>query len=250
MANRSAATKILPGAVITSVPQYLAYIQDACSNFTDPLFRGHREESWSLVPKIARLKLRDDRDLLSAEQAMLAEFRGRALPHLEFQPRTNWEWLAVAQHFGMATRLLDWTTNPLAALWFAIEGPSKRESRAAVWIFHTFASDYVADTEKESPFSTDSTRVFRPTHMTRRIVAQDGWFTVHKFMKKSGRFVPLQNNTRYKKRLSYVVVPPDAFAQLRAELDRCGMNSASLYADLPSLSRHIEWRFSPMKDEE
>jgi len=249
MDKRSTVVKILPGAVITSVSQYLEYIQDACSNFTDPLFRRHREESWSLVPKIARLELRDNKDLLSTEQAMLTEFRRRALPHLEFQHRTNWEWLALAQHFGMATRLLDWTTNPLAALWFAIEGPPEGQSRAAVWIFHAFPSDYVANTEKESPFSTDWTRVFRPAHFTRRIVAQDGWFTVHKFIKKPGRFVPLQHNMRYKKRLSYVVVPPDAFAQLRAELDRCGMNSASLYADLPGLSRHIEWRFSPLKDE-
>ena len=178
---------------------------------------------------------------------MLTDFKGRALPHLEFQQRTNWEWLALAQHFGMATRLLDWTTNPLAALWFAIEYPS--ESRAAVWIFHALPSDYVADTEKGSPFSTDLTRVFRPTHLTRRIVAQDGWFTVHKFIKKSDRFVPLQNIARYQKCLSYIVVPPDNFAQLRAELNRCGMNSASLYADLPGLSRHIEWKFSPLKDE-
>ena len=250
MANRRTSDELLPGAVITSVSKYLGYIQDACSNFTDPLFRGHRDENWSLVPKIARLALRDDCDLLSTEKAMLDEFKRRAQPHLEFQPRTNWEWLAVAQHFGMATRLLDWTTNPLAALWFAIEGLSEGHSRAAVWIFHAFASDYVADTEKESPFSTDVTRVFRPTHLMHRIVAQDGWFTVHKFIKKSGRFVPLQKNARYKKRLSYVVVPASAFAQLRVELDRCGMNSASLYADLPGLSRHIEWRFSPLEDEE
>lgn len=249
MVKRSAIERISPGEVITSVSQYLEYIQSVCLDFTDPLFRGHQVESWRLIPKISRLDLRDNKKLLPTEQEMLAEFKGRALPHLEFQPRTDWEWLALAQHFGMATRLLDWTTNPLAALWFAIENPSNGVSRAAVWIFHASSADYVADTVNESPFATDQTRVFRPTHLTRRIVAQDGWFTVHKFVEKPSQFVPLEDNATYKNRLSYVVVPPNAFAQLRAELNRCGMNSASLYADLPGLSKHIEWRFSPLKDE-
>ena len=250
MSDKAGSGKILPGAVISSVPQYLQYVQDACSNFTDPLFRGHSQEGWLLVPKIARLKLRDGNEILDAEQTMLDEFRRRAVPHVDFQPRTDWEWLAIAQHFGMATRLLDWTTNPLAALWFAIESPAERESRAAVWIFHAFSTDYVADPEDESPFATDVTRVFHPKHLTRRIVAQDGWFTVHKYVKKSRRFVPLENNARYKNRLSYVAVQPDAFARLRAELDRCGVNPAALFADLPGLSRHIQWKRSPLEDEE
>ncbi len=165
MAKRSTVAKILPGAVITTVSQYLDYIQDACSNFTDPLFRGHREESWSLVPKIARLELRDNKDLLSTEQAMLTEFRGRALPHLEFQPRSNWEWLALAQHFGMATRLLDWTTNPLAALWFAIEGPSEGQSRAAVWIYRERVPVLHRLDESLSPHA-----LYAPDRCTRRLV--------------------------------------------------------------------------------
>lgn len=243
-------TNTAPGAVVRSVAKYLDYVQAACSNFANPLFRGHCEESWSLSPKIARLTLRDDAELLSAEQSMLTEFQRRALPHLEYQPRTKWDWLALAQHFGMPTRLLDWTTNPLAALWFAIENPASSNSRAAVWIFHAFPSEYVTDPDAESPFSTNFTMVFRPNHLTRRIVAQDGWFTVHKYIRKSKRFIPLERNTRYKQRLSYVAIPPDAFASLRAELDRCGVNAAALYADLPSLSRYIAWKFSPLPDED
>lgn len=239
----------LPGALISSVSQYLEYIQDACSDFTNPLFRGHTQEDWTLVPKVARLELRNGAEVLEAEREMLDDFRRRALPHLEFQPRTEWEWLAVAQHFGMATRLLDWTTNPLAALWFAIDGPAVSGARAVVWIFHAFTSDYVADPAAESPFATDITRVFRPNHLLRRIVVQDGWFTVHKYVKKSGRFIPLENNARYRNRLSYVAVRPEDFAHLRIELDRCGVNPASLFADLTGLSRHILWRFSPLVDE-
>ena len=179
-----------------------------------------------------------------------AEFKARALPYLEFQPRTNWEWLAIARHYGMPTRLLDWTTNPLAALWFAVDRPANDKSRATVWIFFAMDDDYVADPDQESPFHTDRTRVFRPSHLTRRIVAQNGWFTVHRYMTKRKRFVPLQNNKTYTSRLSRVAIPPDAFASIRRELDRCGINSASLYADLGGLARHIEWKFYQYEDED
>jgi len=86
--------------------------------------------------------------------------------------------------------------------------------------------------------------------MDRRIVAQDGWFTVHKLLEDQQRFIPLEDQNRYRNRLSYVAVPPAAFARLRLELNRCGVNTAALLADLPGLSRHIQWKMSPMEDEE
>ena len=67
------AEKFLPGDVITSVSKYLAYIDGNCTNFSNVLFRGHRVENWSLLPKIAWLPLPDDEDLLSIEQSMLRE---------------------------------------------------------------------------------------------------------------------------------------------------------------------------------
>src|SRR4051794_31742341 len=85
------------------------------NEFTDTdelLFRGHRCSSWRLNPSLSRLRLRAQATLPTAEQSMLTRFKREAVPHLRFQPQDDWDWLSVAQHHGLATRLLDWTGMP------------------------------------------------------------------------------------------------------------------------------------------
>src|SRR5262245_4587032 len=53
------------------------------------------------------------------ESRLFRRFKDRSLPHLTFTPHDDWEWLAVAQYFGLPTRLLDWSGNPLVPAYFA-----------------------------------------------------------------------------------------------------------------------------------
>jgi hypothetical protein len=58
---------------------------------------------------------------------ILEEFKKRGTPFLEKMPQNNFEWLVLLQHYGGITQLLDWTKNPLIALYFAINSPGKND---------------------------------------------------------------------------------------------------------------------------
>jgi hypothetical protein len=68
-------------------------------------------------------------------------------------------------------------------------------------------------------------------------------------MQEENRFIPLENQVRYRPKLTKICVPPEAFSDIRYQLDRCGVNAASMLTDLPGLCRHIEWVHSLADDE-
>jgi hypothetical protein len=234
---------------ISSLPQYWEHIEERCSGIRDVLFRGHRQAEWLLEPKISRLRLRRSMRSVDAERQMLEEFKRRAIPHLGPEARSNWDWLALAQHHGLPTRLLDWTTNPLVALWFAVERPPEQNADGAVWMFVGERADYADEHTSADPFALTRTLIFRPRHLTSRIIAQSGWFTVHRFVPSRPGFIPLERNARQKHRLTRFIVPLKYFYVLREDLARCGISAASLFADLEGLCRDLKWMVAPPDDE-
>ena len=101
------------------------------------LFRGQEEYFENgLLPKIFRPSnekneiIFKNEKLLETEKKVIKLFKDRAIPQLEFIPKDKdvLQWLAIAQHYGLRTRLLDWTQNALIALWFCVKNGEPKET--------------------------------------------------------------------------------------------------------------------------
>ena len=149
----------------------------------------------------------------------------------------DWELLVVAQHFGMKTRLLDWTSNPLAALFFACSDWRKGN----VNVYALDAGQFLSE-PKKGPFETGKTQVIRPNLNNPRIIAQHGWFTAHKFSRSTGKFVPLEKNNEIKKSVQEMIIPEGARTPLLKSLDRHGVSSRTLFPDLEGLCKYLNWK--------
>jgi len=226
---------------ITSVAGFLTIIEasDVPARRNDGLpgrvFRGQPTDK-PLLPKFAReAKKHHLADAPEVEERLLDDFSRLALPYLSSaRPRNRIEWLAVAQHHGLATRLLDWTGNPLFALWFAVNKDPDGDY-GAFWILEVSDDHLLPLNSKKNVFNLDWTYLFRPPHITQRIVVQDGWFTLHRYLEEKNKFIALENQSRFKQNLTKFMIPAAAFGELRKQLEQLGLSDHVLFPDLSTL---------------
>ncbi|MGD0266869.1 MAG: FRG domain-containing protein [Candidatus Methylomirabilota bacterium] len=199
------------------------------------LFRGHADLNWELEPAIDRSDFSGLRGKVTREEherLVFKEFKRLALPHLRSRPTNDWEFLALARHHGAPTRLLDWTENPLAALYFAV-GPV-RSTDGAVWCYTYVEMEDPLDVERNpDPLSLKRIVLFRPPHVHPRIWTQSGMFTVH-----PSNFKTLKNPWGGLS-LTRIRIPVAARARIRLELQRLGVHRASLFPDLDGVGQHV-----------
>lgn len=200
------------------------------------LFRGQAQQG-NLIPRIARAD--PTINTTSLEKRMLGELRRMGEALLPVGGMNEWGLLVLAQHHGMATRLLDWSENPLTGLWFACSSYEKGDC----FVYTLNAGTLLPKFDKDKgPFEQSRTRVVKPTLNNARIVAQYGWFTAHHYSRTAGRFVALDKNSELKDYVGEIRIPESARADMLKSLDRHGISKRTLFPDLDGLCQYISWK--------
>ena len=146
---------------VTDLAQIIDALSTELTNASIKWFRGHSHADWSLRPALVRR-----RKTLKAEPTLIARFRQSATLLLQPTPSTEWEWLTIMQHYGVPTRLLDWTGSPLAATYFAASAHPKRDG--AIWVLDPVALNAMSNIIPRAPgyiptFEDDELHSYTPS---------------------------------------------------------------------------------------
>jgi hypothetical protein len=223
---------------IESVEQFIKAI-GSDHFFVQTIYRGQSYRQ-GLLPGVCRGD--NKRNTTSSEKLMLEQLRLQAGSLISSSTMTDLELMIFAQHHGLKTRLLDWSTSPLVALWFACQDANPNSDS---YVYSLECDDIVVTQRSISdPFDLERTVVFQPAVNNNRMAAQSGWFSLHHFSESDGQFVPLEANKRMQGDLLveyYISKKVREFLVL--QLDALGVHHKSMYPDFSGLCEHINYTY-------
>lgn len=196
------------------------------------LYRGHSDSTYELIPSIGRYKelsIKRDFDLFKKEKQALAIFEAEYCQFHGVKHASYWELMALAQHHGLPTRLLDWTLSPLIALFFAVEKPCDKD--ASIYILDCNDWIYGERTNKISPFDIEKPMVYMPSHITPRLRAQQGAFTIQPNIDAALSLPELQK----------YVIDKEKVKSIRFQLLTYGISGKVIYPDLDGLCSDLKF---------
>ena len=228
-------------------------------------FRGLAAADHTLKSTLVRLA-GEQGDVHTLELALLRNFRKYARGDSSGAD-SIWDWLALGQHHGLPTRLLDWTYSPLVALHFATEDPEEFDHDGIVWCVDfvaankriprrlkrmlreegsdTFTAEMLSAFETLRDFDALSREPFvvflEPPAVDRRILNQLALFAL--MSDPAAVFDDwMQEHTELCRR---VVVPAALKWEIRDKLDQANINERVLFPGLDGLSQWLARYYTP-----
>ena len=226
-------------------------------------YRGHSRTTHTLQPGL----LRDGREpaqVFDREKRLLTRFRQRSLPFWPAgYPQNDWEHLFAMQHYGVPTRLLDWSENLFISVHFALLGKGAEGDSPVIWCLDPVGWNRAAPVLSEYgsqiqvlTTSDDESEAYRPetsrrraktpvaifgTHNSNRIVAQRGTFMVWgEDLRTLEEFAEESVSTLWKFQIR------GDRSTLRYELNALGFGETMVFPELGSLAAELSrvegWR--------
>lgn len=180
-----------------------------------------------MIPAVGRNPRNGPVSQLNLEQKILKEFKRCSPPYLPQPPRSEFEWLFVAQHHGVPTRLLDWTTNPLVALYFAVASVPDRDG--CIYSVHQLGVIDGDGPTARDPFEIEGPCAVLPSLIDQRFSNQAGLFTI-----QTNPFKPFTHAT-----LRKIVVDRAFKEDVTHWLRRMGITLPFLFPSLDSLASEL-----------
>ena len=182
-------------------------------------YRGERKASWVLRPKLGRTTRKSS---MSADFPV-TDFRSMATVYVG-ETLSDWQWMCLAQHHGVPTRLLDWSRSFPIAAYFAVQN-SDYDGDSAIFALST---SFLIETGDFQP-RDEKGLVILPKHSNPRLAAQHGCFTYH-----DDPWTPFDSD-----KLTKYTIPSALRGNIRDFIAKFGIEHSRVFPDLDGIAEQV-----------
>ena len=238
---------------ISSVSELIKYYKELPLNNSSFCFRGQSNFSWTLQPTIYRYENFMRYQTLILETNLLKKKPKNALPPLTFTD-SDLEWLMLSQHYGVPTRLLDWSTDILVSLFFACHEEDQFNSDGALFICNQ--DEYNTCSTYQSTMHIQKLHFIRPNIGNPRLQAQSGCFMIwghsplnSNISKESYDLYQYHKSTSKSYFLKKLLIPKNRKSFILDELKQSKISFESLYYPNGYNDQKLSSEFKSIKEE-
>ena len=253
--------------LLESVQEYVEVIKYLLENFstTKLWYRGVSHTKYELIPKVYRDRLWERHE--DYEWWLLIDFTNKARQFIpNHDSYTEWSWYFTMQHYGLPTRLIDWTEASLFALYFAVRDLDNTYI-TSVYIFDPYWFDELQNNKKSGNgvvYNTDETAIseeqkkllssylesdkewpcfpicLQPPAIDKNIYAQKSVFTMHGKYMNPFKIIARKNKNA---RIAKIRFSTKRAKYIKDQLLSMGISEGTLFPGLEGLSGDLKWEY-------